>query len=129
MDQVDHHQQLVDAPPGGFGVQALDGRHVFEKLDCCQVGVDAEILRQVAQHSPQAVRRFEHVTVVPPECAFSGLGDGDQDAHQGGLAGAVWPEQASDARTQLQVEVAQPPEVAAVLFGEVGYGEFHFAPW
>ena len=81
--QVDQVQQVGNFPTGLFAAHALDGRHVFEELLGRKVGVDAEVLRQVAQHRAQRLRIFDHIPAVPQNGPLGGLGDGCQHAHQG----------------------------------------------
>ena len=45
------------------------------------------------------------VDALPGHLAGAGTGQGGQDPHQGGLAGAIGSEQAEDARTQVQAQV------------------------
>src|SRR5262249_21764585 len=59
------------------------------------------------------------VRAVPAHAAFGRLGDGGQDAHERGLAGAVGPEEADHARIGGQRELPQGPEAPAVALRDV----------
>jgi len=103
----------------------FDGSHVFEKFLPGQVGVDAEILRQIPEHGAQNVGRLEDIHAIPQNLAFGGPGNGCQHAHQRGFAGPVGTEQAGDPGAQLEVEITQAPEITAVLLGKMGDAQIH----
>ena len=61
--EVDEVQELVDAPSRGSRVQAFDGGEILQEFLGIEVGIDAEILGQVAEHG-----REEHWDSKPGRC-------------------------------------------------------------
>ena len=104
---------------GGGGVETFDGGEVFEEFDRVQIGIDAEILREVAERRAQSIGIGGQVGAIPHHAAFGGARDGGQDAHQRGLACAVGAEQSEHARAELQGEVAQRPVSATVTLADI----------
>jgi hypothetical protein len=125
LQQIDHREQLIDSPARRSAVEALGGRQIFQELHGIQIGINPEILWQVAQYGAQAVRRTRCVDPVPSDRSLGSSGDGCQNAHQCGLTGPVWPEQSQNARTDLQAEILQCPDVALVDFADLFNDELH----
>ena len=105
----------------------LRARHSAQSRDETQIGIDAHIgierriLRQVADLAARLERVFEDVETVDHDGARGRRHEAGDDAHGGGLAGAVGPEEAED-RAALGIErhVAYRDEVA-VGFGQMPY--------
>src|SRR6185369_4478720 len=109
------------------GVQALDRREILEELHRIELRIHAEVLRQVAESGAQGFRMRDHVVAVPAHAAFGRLGDRGQDAHQGGLAGAVGAEEPDHSGVDGQRELPQGPKASAVALGNVLDLESHAA--
>ena len=126
-DPVEVHQlqQIVDAPASRRGVEPLCCGQVFEKFLRCQLRIDAEILRQIAQHRAYTVGRADDVGAVPAHRAAGGAGDRSEDTHQGRLARPVRPEQPEHAGVNRQREIAETPEISRILFAQVVDDELH----
>ena len=117
--EVNQVEQFVNAALGGRRIQAFDCGQVLQELDRIQVGVNAEILRQIAEDGAHGIRVYGQVDVVPCDLARSGASDGGEDAHQCGLAGPVWTQQAQYAGSEFEAEVAQGKNIVAVLLADV----------
>ena len=95
-------------------------------------GVDAEILRQVAEHPAQSLRLLEDIDVAEPYLPGGrGLQGGD-DAHQGRLASAVGAQKAVHALGDGQADIVERLHAAGVdvrqsLDGKHA-GPFYFRP-
>jgi hypothetical protein len=112
--QVDQLQQLVDAGAHPPRLDPLDRRQVLQELAGAEIGIDAEILRQIAEHPAQRARVADHVLALPQHAAGGGPGDRGQDAHQRRLAGAVGPQQTEHSRRQRQAEAAERFDAASI---------------
>ena len=117
--EVDEVQELVDAPSRRSRIQAFDGGEILQEFLGIQVGINAEILGQVAEHGPKSIGIRSQVGAIPGHLAFGGTRDGGQNAHQGRLARAVGAEQAEDAGLQLKTEAAQRPYFAAITLTDI----------
>ena len=60
-------------------------------------GVDAELLRQVAEQPASPILSREHVELAERDAAFVGIGKGCDRPHQGALPGAMGPEKSEHA--------------------------------
>src|SRR5947207_1367456 len=80
-------------------VAALEDGDVVKELTCREVGVDAQLLRQIAEHAldVSAVALAADLAVANAHGAAGGMEDAGEDAHQGGLAGTVRPDEAKHA--------------------------------
>jgi len=104
--EVHQLEQLVDAGAGAAPGKALDRRQVGEELAGAQVGIDAEVLRQVAELPAQLPRIAHDVMALPQHAPRGRPGHGGEDAHQRRLAGAVRTQQPEDARALIDAESA-----------------------
>jgi len=100
-------QRMHLLAPRSGRTDALQHGQVIEQLLGREPRVDAELLRQVAQHAPQPVRLCEDIHALEGYAAAAGALQGGDDAHQRGLARPVRPEQAVDAARHVEVDVVQ----------------------
>ena len=91
-------QEFVDAFLRRGCVEALDGGEVLEEFDRIEIGIHAEVLREVAESRTQSVGVGGQIGVVPYDAAFCGARDGGQDGHQRGLARTVRTQKTENAR-------------------------------
>jgi hypothetical protein len=106
--QVDLAQQRLDglAPLAASG-DALKHRHVVEHVVGADARIDAEILRQIAEHLTQPLRLLDHVDGAKADGA-AGRGLQRRHAtHQRGLARAVGAEQAEHPGRDLEADAVQ----------------------
>ena len=81
--------------------------HVFQTFLNCQIGVQVDFLRKVADLFLD--RRIVFFTVRDPVHCYSAAGRGQnrsQYPHQGGFSRAVFPQQAINAAGDFQIRVA-----------------------
>ncbi len=74
-------EQGIDPLARRLTRQAFNRRHIFQKFNCGQVGVDAEILGQIAEDIPQDVRVFGDILAAPYDFTFGWPGNGRQHPH------------------------------------------------
>lgn len=72
-----------------------------------EVGVEAEVLRQVAQLTMDAARVGDDVLTVEDDGSGRGLEQPGDDVHQGGLPCAVGPEEAEHALRDFERDTLQ----------------------
>ncbi len=126
--QVDQLEQFVDAAGGSRSIEPFYGCKVLKKLNRVQIGIDAEVLRQITENGTECIGGARDVDAVPEHAAFGGPGNRGQNAHQRGLAGAVGSQQAKHARFQFQTEVAQGDNALAISLGYILNGKLHRLP-
>ena len=68
--------------------------HVLQIVGDRHVGVEGHRFRQVAHAAAHFQGLFHHVVAVQRHRAAGGRQEAGQDAHGGGLACAVWPQEA-----------------------------------
>jgi hypothetical protein len=96
--EVYNDQEFLDAAACGGTIETLDCGKVLEEFIGGEMGIDAEILRQIAENGSEWIGRREDVQVIPVDGASGGARDGGKDAHEGGLAGAVGSQKPENAR-------------------------------
>ncbi len=81
-------------------MQTLKNCQIIQKLIGIQVGVEAELLRQIAQQAlyVSAICRLAHIIAADECCALGWGQERRQHAHERGFARAVRPQQANQAR-------------------------------
>ena len=118
-------QQPLDLCPPLFGIgePPLQGPMVEELLGR-EAGIGVEFLGQEADPPPvlgQVVGGDRHPPIE--HLAARGLQQAGEHAQQGGLAGAVRPQQAHDAGGEGEAHAGEGPEAAAVDLGEAAHLE------
>ena len=105
-------------------LQALERRHVVEVVGHGELGVKAEVLRQVAEHVPPGLAQRERVRAVAEHAARGGREYAREHAHERGLARAVGADEAPDAAGEREAHVVHGG-LLSEAFGEVLYFNFH----
>jgi hypothetical protein len=123
--QIDHGKKFVDAATRRGRFETFDGGEVFQKFESGEMRINAKVLRQVTQNHAQRIRRRQDICVVPKYTAARGPSDSGEDTHQRGLSCAIGTEKTQNARTQLQVDVLQPPNISTILFSNRVDEEMH----
>src|SRR5208337_891503 len=123
--EVHNGQEFLDTAACGGTIETLDCGKVIEEFMRGEMGIDAEILRQIAKNGSERIGRRENVQVIPVNGATGRARDGGQDAHEGGLAGAVGSQKPENTGPQFQIEIEEAPEIARIFFAERADGEFH----
>ena len=101
----------------------LRDREVREQCDGVDVGVDAEVLRQVAEHPTDRILLGEHVDVAQADRPAIGLLQGCDRAHQRRLPGSVGPEEPEHARLDVEIDALQGLHAAGIGLVQVSNGE------
>jgi hypothetical protein len=83
------------------------------------MGIDAEVLWQVAEATAEDAGPGDHVGAVEPDLPGRRPGDGGGDPHQRRLAGAVGPEQAHHPGFEVQGDPGDRPFAAPVDLRDV----------
>ena len=91
------------APQFG-GADALEHREVIEQVLRRDARVDAELLRQIAEHAADRERVGNDVGAVEGDATGGRLLQGGDDPHQRRFAGAVRPEQAVHAARHVEID-------------------------
>jgi hypothetical protein len=104
---------------------ALQDREVLEDGLGGEVGVEAELLREVAELAAELGLLFEHVDVAEADAAAVGVLQGGDRAHERRLAGAVGAEQAEHAGGDREVDALQRAHAVGVGLGELADLQFH----
>ena len=106
------------APPTRGSAQVVEVPHHLEVLPAGQVLVDRGVLAGQSDEAPDQAGLFGHVVAEHPGPAAVGLQDGGQDAHRGGLARAVGPEQTEDgALVHGEAHPVEGPDLVLALEG------------
>jgi len=120
-DPFQHDRQV------GFGY-ALDPGHELQVFAHGELGVERDVLGQIADLALHRHRLLEHVEAAHPAGAPRGGHVTGQDAHGRGLAGAVWPEEPQDlAALDREADVLDGFECTVIL-GQSGYFD-HKPSW
>jgi len=111
--------------------EALQPRQVVEHVLGVDLGIDAEVLRQVAEDTAHAGLVAQHVDVRAAagidelRRAMVGVLQRGQGSHQGRLAGAVLAEQAEHAGGNRQAHLVERAHAVGVGLGETSDVQFH----
>ena len=117
VSEIYEREEFRDAPAGSGGGDAFHGGEIVEEFDGAKIGVDAEVLRKVAEDGAKSVGIASNVGVVPEDAAGGGLRDGGEDAHESGFAGTVRAEEAENAGLQGKLNAAKRLHATAIVFG------------
>ena len=98
---------------------------VVEHVDGGHLRVDAELLRQIAEHLAHFVLLLEDVDAVERDGAGIGVLQGGDGAHEGALAGAVRAEQSEHVIADGEGDVLEGANAVGISLGEIGDGECH----
>src|SRR5262249_50688653 len=125
---TDHVEQLRHTRTAcGALTYALENGDVVQELAGTEVRVDAELLGQIAEYAPdtRAPALDGRIVLTDADGAARRVQDASQDAHEGGLAGAVGSEQPKHAACDGEVYSAERADVADVDFGEALRDDAH----
>ncbi len=117
--------QLGTLAPGNDALE--DGVVIEHRLDR-DLGVDAEILGQVAQHPPGGLLVGQQVLFIQPDGARIGILQGGDGTHQRGLAGPVGAQQAEHAARNIQGNVVQCPDAIVVGLAQIANAQHGVVP-
>src|SRR6185369_15492414 len=101
----------------------LEIEQMGEHLLAGELGVEAEVLRQVAEPAAQRLRVGQDVRAVQLDAARGRLEEAGEDPHEGGLAGAVGSEQAEHPGRDVEIDSLQGRHRARVDFHQVADGQ------
>jgi hypothetical protein len=121
MRETDGLKQLHDALLAHFPlVHALEDSDVIQELTSAEIGVDAQILGQIAQHAFDFSPAFFALSVVCAnmDCAAAGPQNAREDTHQRRFARAVGSYQTKHAVGNVQVYIVEGMDSAAIDFVE-----------
>ena len=130
--QIGLAQQGVDhlAPLGAI-CEPLQPRQMIEQVFGADLRVDAEVLRQIAEHATHGVFVAKNVDaaghVGELRRARVGVLQGRQRSHQGRLAGAIRPEQAEHAGGDRQRDVVERAHAVGIGLRQTGDVQLHGA--
>ena len=129
VEQIGLLQQAIDdfAPPRPLR-QSFQHGEVVEQFIRRHLRIQAEVLRQVAQHAADLVLVVEYVVVAEEDGAGIALLQGGQGAHQGRLAGAIRAQQAKHPGRYRQRHVIQRHHAIRVGLRQFANLQFHTTP-
>jgi hypothetical protein len=104
---------------------AFEDGEVVEHFEGGDAGVDAELLGQVAEDAPDGKLVAEHVGIAEEGGAGVGVEERGEDAHEGGLAGAVRAEESVHAGGDGEGDAIQGADAVGVGFREGVEAEVH----
>ncbi len=108
VEQVGLLQQAVDHfAPASPVRQALEAGEMVQQLIGGDLGIDPEVLRQVAQQAADLVFFVQHVQFTQEHRAGIAFLQRCQRTHQGGLAGAIGAEQAKHPGRDRERDIVQ----------------------
>lgn len=79
--EIYEREQFGDAPAGGRRGDAFYSGEIVEEFDGAEIGIDAEVLRKIAEDGAEYVGIAGDVGVVPEYAAGGWLRDRGEDAH------------------------------------------------
>ena len=98
---------------------ALELQQVLEHRFAGEVREEPEVLRQVAEHRPERVRLGEDVASVECDGAGGRLEHAGEDAHEGGLAGAVGAEETEHPGADVERDALERGHGAGINLHEI----------
>ena len=130
--QIDQFQQFTNPRPRRSCRDPFYRREILQKFKRIQIGIYAEILRQITKHRAKGIRIPRDVRIVPQNAPGRGLRNRRQNTHQRGLARAVRPQQPQHTRTERElytVQRAHRARFAAIFLAEIFHDQSHEFPF